>query len=200
MSDSEKSTEESGGEYLTGKLLLAMPGMGDPRFDHAVIFMCGHDENGAMGLTINHTLMGIKLEQLLDQLGLMSDIKIDLEKLNIPVMNGGPVDSSRGFLLHRHDFEQKDTIKVNDDFGVTGTIEALKDIAGGKGPKDILFILGYAGWGGGQLEAELHRNAWLVVDPDPDLIFKGEAEDKWNRAVQKLGIDPAMLTGNAGSA
>lgn len=192
--------EDKEEQYLTGKLLLAMPSMSDPRFERAVIFICGHDENGAMGLMVNHTLVGIKIEQLLDQLGLTSDINVDLEALNMPVMNGGPVDTGRGFLLHGSDFNQEDTIRIDDDFGVTGTIEALKDIASGKTPEQMLFILGYAGWDAGQLENEISQNAWLVVDPDPGLIFSAEADDKWQQAVQKLGFDPAMLSNAGGRA
>lgn len=192
--------EDKEEQYLTGKLLLAMPSMSDPRFERAVIFICGHDENGAMGLMVNHTLVGIKIEQLLDQLGLTSDINVDLEALNMPVMNGGPVDTGRGFLLHGSDFNQEDTIRIDDDFGVTGTIEALKDIAAGKTPEQMLFILGYAGWDAGQLENEISQNAWLVVDPDPGLIFSAEADDKWQQAVQKLGFDPAMLSNAGGRA
>ena len=194
------SEEEDNTPYLTGKLLLAMPSMGDPRFHRAVIFVCGHDENGAMGLMINHQLIGIELEQLLDQLGLISDITVDLERLAMPVMNGGPVDTARGFVLHSNDFKQKDTIEIDDSYSVTGTIEALKEIAGGQGPDRMLFILGYAGWGAGQLDAEIRQNSWLVVDPDPELIFNAAIDEKWQRGIEKLGFDPAMLSGEAGRA
>lgn len=177
-----------------------MPNMGDDRFERAVIFVCSHDEEGAMGLVINNKMAGIEFTDLVSQLKIESDIKVDFERLNLPVLSGGPVDSARGFLLHSSDFHRDDTMKVDTHYGITGTVEALKDIARGKGPGDLLFILGYAGWTAGQLDAELQQNAWLVVDSDPDLIFNGPLEKKWSRAVTKLGVNPAMLscmTGNA---
>ncbi len=185
---------------LVGKLLLAMPALGDPRFHHAVIFMCAHDKNGAMGLVINHTLPGIEFKSLLDQLKVASNIHVDLRALTIPVMAGGPVEGSRGFILHSDDFQQKDTVSVGDAYGVTGTIEALKAIAAGKGPEDLLFILGYAGWGASQLDKEIQENSWLVVDPDPNIIFRVAPEQKWQTAIRKLGFNPAMLSTEAGRA
>jgi len=186
--------------YLTGKLLIAMPSMGDPRFHRAVIFICAHDEEGAMGLVINHTMPGIEFNDLIGQLKLESDIKVNFEKLNLPVMYGGPVETARGFLLHSNDFARDDTMKIDKSYGVTGTVDALKDIAKGDKPENLLFILGYAGWEAGQLEVEIQQNAWLVVDPDPSIIFDREPEGKWLQAVNKLGIDPAMLSSAAGSA
>ena len=115
-------------------------------------------------------------------------------------MNGGPVDNSRGFLLHSSEFKQDNTIYIHDDFSVTGTLDALEDVAQGKGPDKALFILGYAGWTPGQLEQELQQNAWLVLDPDPSLVFHGNTDEKWDLAVGRLGIDPAMLSGHAGRA
>lgn len=186
------------GNYLTGRLLLAMPAMGDPRFHKAVIYVCAHDENGAMGLVINHTLPGIDLSQLLEQLNIMAAEANAM--VAAPVMSGGPVETARGFVLHSNDFRQADTIRIDDDFSVTGTIDALKAIANGQGPEQMLFILGYAGWSPGQLDAEIQQNAWLIADPDPDLIFRAAADEKWMRAVQKLGVDPGMLSGEAGRA
>jgi putative transcriptional regulator len=143
-------------------------------------------------------MAGIEFKSLLDQLKINSDIQIDISKL--PVMEGGPVEGSRGFILHSHDFRSKDTVSVGDFYSVTGTIEALKAIATGHGPEHMLFILGYAGWGEGQLDKEIQDNAWLVVDPDPNLIFHAVPEEKWELAVQKLGVDPAMLSSQAGRA
>lgn len=185
---------------LAGKLLLAMPGLGDPRFYRAVIFMCAHDEKGAMGLVINHTLPGIEFRSLLEQLKISSDIKVDLAGLDVPVMCGGPVEAARGFILHSSDFNQKDTVAVGDFYGITGTIEALKIIAGGGGPDNLLFLLGYAGWGPGQLDQEIQDNSWLVAEPDPAIIFHAEPDEKWTMAVQKLGFDPGMLSSEAGRA
>jgi putative transcriptional regulator len=186
--------------YLTGKLLLAMPNMEDSRFHRAVIFICSHDEKGAMGLVINHTLPELSFYDLVDQLKIQSDIKIDLHKIKFPVMNGGPVESARGFLLHSADFKRMETTTVNDHYGITGTVEALKDVVRGQGPEKLLFILGYAGWTAGQLDMELQQNAWLVVDPDPSIIFHGIPEEKWTMGIVKLGINPAMLSGAAGRA
>lgn len=186
--------------YLTGKLLLAMPSLSDPRFHQAVIFLCAHDENGAMGLVINHVLPGLEFEELSRQLGIFSNIEVNLSDTFIPVFSGGPVDNSRGFLLHSSDFQQDDTISIDEAFSVTGTIDALQEVVRGNGPEHLLFILGYAGWSPGQLDSELQQNSWLVADPDPDLIFKAPADEKWTRAVQKLGIDPSMLSGEAGRA
>ncbi len=192
-----KDTDAS---YLTGKLLLAMPAIGDPRFHRSVIYVCAHDENGAMGLVINYPAPALKFASLLEQLGISSDIEVDVKDLDLPVLNGGPVETSRGFLLHSNDFIQEDTVNVDDDFSITGTTDALKAVADGQGPDKALFILGYAGWTPGQLEQELQQNAWLVVDPDPTLIFASNAEDKWMMAMDKLGLDPALLSGEMGSA
>lgn len=186
--------------YLAGKLLLAMPSMGDPRFHKSVIYLCAHDAQGAMGLVINHVLADVEFKDLLEQLKLVSDIKIDRGALGTPVMQGGPVEGARGFLLHTSDFAKPDTVKVDGDISVTGTIDALKDVAQGTGPKDHLFILGYAGWSAGQLDQELQQNAWLTVDADPALVFHDDPSVKWEMAMRKLGIDPLMLSAAAGRA
>jgi putative transcriptional regulator len=185
---------------LTGKILLAMPGMGDPRFHHAVIFMCAHDANGAMGLVINHTLPGMEFRDLLEQLKIASDIRVDINALRIPVLSGGPVEGARGFLLHSSEFKQPDTVSIDPHYSITGTTDALRDVAAGKGPQRLLFILGYAGWGAGQLEAEIQENAWLVMEADPEIIFNAPADDKWQRAFEKLGFDPGRLSQAAGRA
>lgn len=186
--------------YLAGRLLLAMPGMGDPRFSKAVIYVCAHDENGAMGLVINHTLPGIDLSQLLSQLNITVAEHVSNRAAKTPVLSGGPVETARGFVLHSNDFQQSDTICVDENFSVTGTIDALEAIATGRGPEEMLFILGYAGWSAGQLDSEIQENAWLVADPDHELIFSLMPDEKWEQAVQKLGVDPAMLSSAAGHA
>lgn len=196
---SEDSAEK--GKYLAGKLLLAMPGMGDPRFYKAVIFVCAHDAGGAMGLVINHVLPGIDMNQLLQQMKIAPpDEKVIPAGPSAPVMCGGPVESARGFILHSADFNQPDTVKVSDHFSVSGTVDALKSIASGNRPQNMLFILGYAGWGAGQLDQEIMQNSWLVADADPNLIFGAGTDEKWDRAVRRLGVDPAMLSGAAGRA
>jgi putative transcriptional regulator len=191
----KKSEQQS---RLAGKLLLAMPGLGDPRFHHAVIFMCAHDENGAMGLVINNVLPGLQFQSVLGQMKIFqSQNKTDL---SIPVMTGGPVESVRGFLLHSPEFHHKDTIALGDFFAVTGTVDALRAVAEGTGPEHMLFMLGYAGWGTGQLDAEIQDNAWMVADADPAIVFHAAPEEKWSLGMQKLGIDPAMLSAQAGRA
>ena len=192
-------TEERN-NYLTGKLLLATPSMGDPRFNRAVIFMCAHDENGAMGLVVNHSMPDVDFSDLVGQLKLTSDIKIDLEKCNLPVMYGGPVESARGFLLHSNDFIRAETMQISKSYSVTGTVDALKDIAIGSGPENLMFALGYAGWEAGQLDAEIHQNAWMIVEPDYELVFGEDPEAKWTNAIKKIGIDPGMLSVTSGRA
>ncbi len=184
--------------WLAGRVLLAMPGMADPRFHRAVIFLCAHDANGAMGLVINHVMPGLDLGTLLEQLD-AGKIKPVKPATRI-VLSGGPVEAARGFILHSQDYAQKDTVKIGADFSVTGTVDALRAIAAGQGPQNMLFILGYAGWGAGQLEDEIRANAWLVADADPGLIFGAPTETKWDAAVRSLGVDPAMLSGVAGKA
>ena len=186
--------------YLAGKLLLATQEMGDPRFTRAVIFVCAHDENGAMGLVVNHTLPGIEFEQLAAQLKVESNIEVDFSALKLTVMSGGPVEATRGFLLHSGDFKRDETVLIDEDYAITGTVEALKDVAEGHGPDHMLFILGYAGWTAGQLDREIQENAWLVVDPDPSIVFHGQPEEKWKMAIKSLGIDPGMLSSVAGRA
>lgn len=187
-------------DFMTGRLLLAMPQMGDPRFHKAVIYVCAHDENGAMGLVINSVLPGVDMSELLSQLNI--DLKDEIKKsaVDMPVLSGGPVETARGFVLHSSDFQQDDTIEINEKVGVTGTIDALKAIAAGKGPEKMLFLLGYAGWSKGQLDQEIQQNAWLITEADSELIFSATPDEKWDLAVKKLGIDPGMLSGSAGSA
>lgn len=186
--------------YLAGKLLLAMPAMGDPRFHNAVIYMSSHDENGAMGLVINHAVPGMGFKDILKELPLESDIEIDPSAISMPIMLGGPVDVGRGFLLHSRDFSDKDTIAVDDSFGVTATLDAIRAVASGDGPNEKLFILGYAGWSSGQLDEEIQNNSWLITDADPALIFNTPHDEKWKQAISMLGFDPAMLSGDAGRA
>lgn len=186
--------------YLTGRVLLAMPSLTDPRFHRAVIYICSHDAGGAMGLVINHPLPGLGFTDLIGQLNIDPAAKENLSRIDLPVLSGGPVESARGFLLHSSDFRQSDTVVVDEAFGVTGTIDALKAVAAGKGPKDMLFMLGYAGWSAGQLDREMQENAWLVVPADPALIFHTGAAEKWDMAIGRLGVDPAMLSSVAGRA
>ncbi|MAH06520.1 MAG: YqgE/AlgH family protein [Pseudomonadota bacterium] len=194
MSD-DKQTKPS--SYLAGKLLVAMPSMDDDNFKQATIFLCAHDEKGAMGLIVNDKMPNIDFEQLL--------IKLKIERgdgrsVKMPVLRGGPLDSSRGFVLHSKDFNRKDTIDVNDRFSVTGTMDALKAIADGTGPNDAIFMLGYSSWGAGQLETELKENSWIIVDADSDIIFNTTPDKVWRKALSKIGVNPDMISNVTGNA
>ncbi|NBX66846.1 MAG: DUF179 domain-containing protein [Proteobacteria bacterium] len=182
--------------WLGGKLLIAGPDMSDPRFRKSVVFLCAHDAGGAMGIVINHELPDVPLSLLLTQLSMKpADGFADF-----PVLQGGPVETARGLLLHSGDFCKSESIRIDASFIVTGTIEALREIVSGTGPADKLFALGYAGWGPDQLEGEIAQNAWHVVDADPDLVFHTPAALKWEKALKKLGVDPAFLATTAGRA
>ena len=191
--------EKEKSPYLTGQLLLAMPSLGDYRFQKAVIFICAHDEQGAMGLVINQTLPGIEMADLLEQLNI-DQTDTNIKNDNMPIMKGGPVETSRGFILHTNDFKQDDTIEVNNEYSVTGTIDALKAITEGKGPKEMRFILGYSGWSPGQLDKEIQENSWLITNADRDVLFETKPEETWDKAVKRLGIDPGQLSNDAGRA
>lgn len=184
-------------QNLTGKLLLAMPGMGDPRFSKAVIFICSHDGEGSMGLIINYPLPHLTLGQMFEQLNMTADATAPV---SLPVLSGGPVEPSRGFMLHTSDFMQPDTISVLGKFGVSGTLDALKAAASGIGPKEMIFMLGYSGWGAGQLDQELQENAWMVTESDHELLFNTPLEDKWTRAMGRIGVNPSMLSSASGRA
>ncbi len=186
--------------FLSGQLLLAMPGINDPRFEKAVIFVCAHDERGAMGIAINHTLPDIELGSLLEDLEIKSNITLPQSVATMPVLRGGPVETARGFLIHTNDFVEADTIKVSKDIHVTGTVDALVALEDGKMPQNILFALGYAGWDEGQLEREVQDNAWLTVPATPDLIFNGNTQEIWDKALGSLGITADKLTHLSGRA
>ena len=182
---------------LTGQLLVAMPGMGDPRFDHSVIFICTHSAEGAMGLIVNKPAVDLKLTDVLDKLGDMdfSDTS------GLGVHFGGPVETSRGFVLHSAEYRSVlHTLDVADRFAMTATLDILEDIARGKGPKQALLMLGYAGWGANQLETEIGQNGWLTCDPTPQIVFDLPDAEKWAAALASLGIDPLGLSGTAGHA
>ena len=182
--------------YLTGQLLVAMPQMQDARFSRTVIYVCAHNADGAMGLVLNRLVDSISFPVLLAQLG------IDSGELGeeIRVHFGGPVESGRGFVLHSADYVHNGTMMVDDDVALTASIDILKDMAGGTGPRRSLLALGYAGWGPGQLDAEMQANGWLSVPSDEQLIFGGDLESKWENAIGKIGININQLSGEAGHA
>jgi putative transcriptional regulator len=188
--------EISDDPYLTGQLLIAMPGMSDERFARSVIYMCAHSPEGAMGLVLNQVLESLSFCDLLEQLEIED---VDQGK-TIPVHFGGPVESGRGFVLHTADYSQEATLPVGGEMALTATMDILKAIAKGAGPRRSLLALGYAGWGPGQLESEIRANGWLQVPSDDDLVFGPDFSKKWERAIAKLGIDPSMLSDSAGHA
>lgn len=185
--------------YLSGKLLLAMPGMADPRFERAVIALCVHDENGAIGIGVGHKRAGISFRGLLKQLELDPG-----EAPDCAVHHGGPVEPGRGFVLHSTDWGGQDTLQVNGPkgelFAMTGTIDILKAIADGKGPERWIVALGYAGWGEGQLDEEMTRHGWFAAEGDAKLLFDTPTDERWGAAFMAEGIDPRLLASETGAA
>jgi len=194
----------AGRGYLDGRLLVAMPVMGDPRFERSVIYLCAHSSEGAMGIMVNRPAGSIDFPELLVQLNIINkddQIKLPENAETMQVLRGGPVDTGRGFVLHSSDFYLDNaTLPIDDKICLTATVDILKAIASGKGPKHAILALGYAGWGPGQLENEIQGNGWLHCDADPDLVFGEDVEEKYTRALRKIGIDPGMLSGEAGHA
>ena len=182
--------------YLAGQLIIAMPKMGDPRFSKAVIYMCAHNAEGAMGLVINKLVDGLTFPDLLKQL----KIQPTSPKSLLNVFIGGPVEQARGFVLHSTEYLQEATLHVSDTVGLTATIDVLRDIAEGHGPKEKILTLGYTGWGPGQLDLEIMENGWLHVEADDALVFGDKLTDKWEMAIKKIGIDPQMLSDEVGHA
>lgn len=187
------------GEFLAGKLLIAMPGIGDERFERAVIYLCRHDEEHAMGLAVNRPVEGLKLPDLLEKLGVdASDAPAARAE---PVLVGGPVEVERGFVLHTSDYTAEGaTLPLGDGLALTTSKEVLSALAHDGAPRRALLALGYAGWGPGQLEREVRDNVWLVAAPDEALIFGDDHEHKWSRALEGLGINAGALSGAAGRA
>jgi putative transcriptional regulator len=181
--------------FLVGQLLLAMPGIGDPRFEQAVIAMCAHDEEGALGIGIGAVLDGVSLHGLLAQLGIEAGAAPD-----VPVHYGGPVEPSRGFVLHSLDWAGEGTTQAADKWALTGTLDVLKAIAGGQGPSQWLVALGYAGWGEGQLDEEMLRHGWHIAPAGDGFIYSGKADTRWARAFRASGIDPRLLSNASGHA
>ena len=182
---------------LAGQLLVAMPQMMDPRFARSVVYVCAHSrEDGAMGLVVNKLLDAVTMDELFTQLKLEAERNLGSE----PVHFGGPVEPGRGFVLHTPDYREQATLAVGDEFCVTATLDILRAIGRGAGPRRSLLALGYAGWAPGQLDAEIQANGWLSVAADSELVFEGELDRKWERALAKLGVSLSMLSTDAGHA
>ncbi len=182
--------------YLTGQLLVAMPQMRDPRFMRTVIYMCAHSTDGAAGLVVNKLVDNVSFPDLLEQLNIQTGPVED----EIFVHFGGPVETGRGFVLHSSDYMQDATLVIDEQIGLTATVDILKSIAEGGGPDRSLLALGYAGWGAGQLDEEIQANGWLTVAPDVPLVFDDDLDGKWERAMNKMGVDFSKLSGDAGHA
>jgi putative transcriptional regulator len=181
--------------FLTGQLLLAMPGIGDPRFDRAVIAMCAHDENGALGIGIGQLAPRIRLHALLDQFGIAPGAAPDA-----PVHLGGPVEPQRGFVLHGLDWGGQDSVQVDDRWALTGTVDVLRAIAAGTGPTRWIVALGYAGWDAGQLDDEMTRHGWFATPGTDRLLFETPVETRWTAAFASAGVDARLLSTTSGVA
>jgi putative transcriptional regulator len=190
--------------YLDGQFLIAMPGVEESGFARSVVYLCAHSAEGAMGLIINKPMTHLSFRDLLVQL----DIIPDDERIRLPgpadhmkVHRGGPVETGRGFVLHTSDYHlENSTLPINDTISLTATLEILKAIADGRGPEHAMLALGYAGWAPGQLETEIQANGWLTCDADPAVIFETDLDDRYNRALRLLGINPALLSSESGHA
>ncbi len=194
----------SAANFLEGQILIAMPGMGDPRFDRSLVFICSHSENGAMGIIVNKTAPMMFFSDLVDQLKIVphGDIRdLDQSVLNMPVLFGGPVEQFRGFVLHSTDYlSNKTSLPINNGVALTATLEILQAIAKGNGPGKVMLALGYSGWVAGQLENEIQHNSWLHCEADDELIFGANNDAKYARALKKIGVDPSMLSPQSGHA
>lgn len=187
----------SGASDLTGRMLIAMPGMGDPRFEHSLVYMCAHSDEGAMGLIVNKPSGDVTMAGLLEQLSIAPEPGLDMRHVHF----GGPVEMGRGFVLHSADYRSElTTLQVDGQFYMTGTLDVLENIARGEGPEQWMAMLGYAGWGPGQLEEELSQNAWLVCDATPELVFGTIDASKWQAALESLGISAHLLSAEGGTA
>jgi len=191
-------------DSLEGKMLIAMPTIGDSRFDRTVIYMCVHNAEGSMGIVVNKPATELTFPKLMEHLELAPEATCAGlgETLHAPpILIGGPVETGRGFVLHTQDYySDSSTLPVAENIGLTATVDILKAIVEGEGPERSVLALGYAGWGPGQLENELRANGWLYCESDPELVFGTELDDKYNKALHKIGIDLSLLSGDMGQA
>jgi putative transcriptional regulator len=181
--------------FYGGHFLLALPGMEDMRFDHSVVALCVHDENGALGIAVDEEMEGVRFRDLLDSFDIDASAVPD-----VPVLRGGPVEPRRGFVLHSLDWGGQDMVDVGGLWGLSGSLDILKAIAEGRGPSRYLIALGYAGWGAGQLEQEMTGESWFLAEGNADLLFDTPARRKWAASFAASGVDASHLVGGAGSA
>jgi putative transcriptional regulator len=195
--DDITGTGTAGAVFLDGQILIAMPGMQDPRFHRSLVYLCAHSHDGAMGLIVNKRADGLKLKDLFGKLGIPVGKGIARDAVHY----GGPVETGRGFVLHSSDYHSDDaTMHVDDTTSMTATLDILHAMATDKGPDRAIVALGYAGWAPGQLEAELQANGWLACAADEDLLFSTDEASKWDKALAKIGVHPAMLSPTGGRA
>ena len=183
-------------KFLDGHLLIATPAISDPRFMKSVIFLCSHDSNHAMGLVVNKIHEELNLEMLCESIS----FKTPRLTNNSIILNGGPMEVSRGFVLHSNDHILPDSKVISNDFAITCSTDLIKEIALGKGPVKYIITLGYASWNSGQLESELKQNSWLTMPADPEIVFYSEIEKKWSKALGVLGVSPNQITDQFGYA
>jgi putative transcriptional regulator len=181
--------------YLGGSILLAMPGMGDPRFDRAVIAMCVHDANGALGISLGAIHPGVRLHGLLQDIGIVPGVAPDA-----PIHAGGPVEQQRGFVLHSAEWEGPGTLPVSPQWSLSASLDVLRAIAGGTGPAQWLVALGYAGWGAGQLEGEMRQHGWYAATGKSEILFDTPPPARWQATWRGEGIDPSQLVAATGRA
>lgn len=201
---STASAAPTGLGYLDGQMLIAMPAMSDERFSRAVIYICAHSSEGAMGIVVNQPAANIKFPDLLVQLDVIPSeerIQLPVEAGDMKVLKGGPVETGRGFVLHSADFFiENSTLPIDNGICLTATLDILKAIATGAGPESAILALGYAGWAPGQLEQEIQQNGWLHCPADSELIFGLDTAAKYDKALRKIGIDLSFLSNEAGHA
>jgi putative transcriptional regulator len=198
MVSQQRQTDPDAGNFLEGKLLIALPGMPDPRFEKSVIFMCAHSlKTGSMGIIVNKPIEGLSFGEIVQSL----DVEVMPQTPQAPVLYGGPVATGQGFVLHSGEYgDPQTTLPIMSGISLTTTVEILRAIAHGRGPRKSLFALGYSGWGPGQIEAEMQTNGWIHCDADAELVFGANLQSKWASALGRLGVDVSGLSAEAGRA
>ena len=184
--------------FLSGKLIIAMPAMGDPRFKRSVVCICAHNEDGAIGIIINKIIESLSFSKIIKQLKLNKNMTKN--DYNNHIYFGGPVETERGFILHSADYSSENSTSINSEISMTASTEILQALIDGNGPNKSIVALGYAGWGPGQLDTEIQSNAWLSVESDLELVFSAKTAEKWDMALEKIGVNPALLSTEAGRA
>ena len=195
----DKTQPDATADYISyqGQYLIATPAMGDPRFTQTVIFLCAHDASGAMGLVINRAKSNLVISDLLDHVGVDGAVRV----ADTAVLEGGPVEVDRGFVLHSADwFRDDNSLKISDSLGLSTTKDALEALVSDTPPDRAMLAIGYAGWGPGQLEDEIASNAWLIAGGDDTLVFDNDMDAKWTQALARIGVNPAQLSAFGGSA